>query len=732
MSRKIDTRNAGIDSMKLVAAFLVVAIHVSPLQSINATADFIFTRIIARVAVPFFFMVSGYFVLADSKRRNGKAIRFLRKTAWIYFAATLLYLPVQFYAGKLKALSLSGIGKALFLDGTFYHLWYLPAAMTGMLLCIFFLRIAGERVALILSIFLYGFGLLGDSYFGLVKMIPPMETVYEALFRIFSYTRNGFFFAPLFLMLGCILAGKKKDNDCFVLSLLFGVLMLAEGMVLHHFKWQRHDSMYLFLPLLMYFLFREIQAWGHQMDADCRKSVLKEISPGDLAMLIYIIHPMVLIVLRGVSKPLGLYGLCVENTLVCYILVSIISAFSAWLFLFLGKKCKEKKKVSVGTQKDRAWIEIHPENLSRNVREIQSLLPRQCRFMAVVKANAYGHGDALIAKYLYQMGIRCFAVASLDEGIHLRKQGIKGEILILGYTSPENAGCLAKYDLIQTVVSEAYAKSLNETKVRVRVHIKIDTGMHRLGEDWRNRENIFQILKYPNLKTEGVFSHLCMADGRDEEAVSYTRAQIDHFGSVLTALKREVPHGLKAHLQSSYGTVNYPCLQCSYARIGIMMYGIKSNRLDQTVEKPDLRPVLSLKARVAQVKQLLEGESVGYGCSFKAPCDMLLAAVTIGYADGYPRNLSGKGVVLIRGKRAPVIGRICMDQLTVDISGIEGVRAGDEVTLIGRDGEAVISAEEVAALSGTITNELLSRMGARLGRIVAENRKGTACPLVKK
>lgn len=726
MSRKNAVRNAGIDTMKLIAAFLVAAIHVSPLQSINGTADFMFTRIIARVAVPFFFMVSGYFVLAESKKSNRKLLNFIKKTVCLYFAATLLYLPVRFYAGNLEALSIGEICKALFLDGTFYHLWYLPAVIIGMLLCAFWLRIAGERAALIISMLLYGFGLLGDSYFGLVQMLPALETFYEALFQISAYTRNGFFFAPLFLMLGCILAGKKKSlsvrKERYLLpAFFFAVLMLAEGMLLHHYKWQRHDSMYLFLPLLMYFLFGAICTWGSKENGIHRKALFSSVSLGDLAMLIYIIHPMTLIVLRGISKPLGLYGLCVENTLVCYILVSIISALGAWILLFLWKKFKERKKMSAGTQTDRAWIELHLENLRWNVQKIRSLLPPQCRFMAVVKANAYGHGDALTAKYLYQMGIRCFAVASLDEGIHLRTQGIKGKILILGYTSPENAGYLAKYHLMQTIVDEDYAKRLNAEGVLVRVHIKIDTGMHRLGEDWKNREKIVQIWKYPNLKIEGVFSHLCMADGRDEKAASYTAAQIANFEAVLETLQKEGIHDVKTHLQSSYGAVNYSYLQCSYARIGIMMYGIKSSSLDQTVEKPDLKPVLSLKARVAQIKQLLEGESVGYGCTFRAPCDMMIATVTIGYADGYPRNLSAKGVVLIRGKRAPVIGRICMDQLTVDVSGIEGVRAKDEVTLIGRDGEEEISAEEVAALSGTITNELLSRMGARLRRIVAEN-----------
>jgi len=726
-------RIASIEYMKLLCAFLVVAIHVSPLQSINETADFVLTRIIARTAVPFFFMVSGYFILSDCKRHNEKVLRFLKKTGVLYLAATLLYLPVNIYARNFFDISLGQILKEIFFDGTFYHLWYLPAVMMGMVICLLLIRLLGEKTAFVISLVLYIFGLLGDSYYGLTAMIPFLEKTYDNIFEISFYTRNGVFFAPVFLMLGCISAKaneKIRENDRFITEtagLIFLLLMTAEGLVLHRFKWQRHDSMYVFLVPLMYFLFLRISRFSREADrqkAGMENKRSRYGEPGKAAMIIYIIHPFVLVVLRGISKPLGMYHILVENTLICYVAVSLLSTLAAGLFLmlfglFTGRK-KAKKLPTLQT--DRAWIEIDLENLRWNVEQIREILPKGCKVMAVVKANAYGHGDVEVAKYLYGIGIRAFATATLEEAVHLRKNGVKGKILILGYTLPENAGYLAKYHLVQTVLDENYAGQLDKQGIPLKVHIKVDTGMHRLGEDWRNRDQIMEIFRYPNLQVEGVFSHLCASDSGEEEGILYTQKQIRNFLQVLDQIERAGYPGLKTHLQSSYGAVNYPELSCSYVRMGIMMYGCLSSPEDKVKRELSLKPVLTLKARVALVRKLNKGEYVGYGCTFRAPYDMMIAAVTIGYGDGYPRNLSqGKGCVLIGGKKAPVIGRICMDQLTVDLTGIENVKPGDEVVLIGKMGRAVIRAEDVAKAAGTITNELLCRMGSRLGHIVAQN-----------
>lgn len=770
-------RNVYVDYMKFIAAFLVVAIHVSPLSGINENGDFILTRIIARIAVPFFFMVSGYFVLPGSKKHNGRAVKFLKKTCILYLAAVILYLPVNFYTGYFKELKAGTVLKDIFFDGTFYHLWYLPAVILGILICLFLIRIMGEKAAFVITVILYLAGLLGDSYYGLTRLWPVTEKIYDGILQVFSYTRNGIFFAPVFLMLGCLIKNGEKteeeeskgnkaggngtNNVVYGLGvLIFFLPMMAEGLILHKFQWQRHDSMYIFLMPLMYFFFIWLTSLSpkEKDTAEENKKAGRSEDMGNMAMIIYIIHPMVLILLRGISKPLKLYGILVENTLICYAVVSLLSALGAWILLliykaFLGGPRRTKRRNRneedlqergnrereymqggerpeetlmqsgqlPGLERDRAWLEINLENLKWNVEQIKALLPGDCKFMAVVKANAYGHGSLAISECLYKRGIRAFAVAALEEGIYLRENGIKGKILVLGYTHPSNASYLAKYRLIQTVVDEKYAKDLNAQGIPLKVHMGVDTGMHRLGEDYRNREKIAAVLEYENLEVEGIYSHLCASDSREEWAEAYTKKQIERFYGVVDFLQERGWEELKTHLQSSYGAVNYPRLPVSYARIGIMMYGCLSGYGDETGQPLDLKEVLTLKARVALTKNLKKGECIGYGCTFKAPCDMMTATVTIGYGDGYPRNLSGgKQSLLIHGRRAKIIGRICMDSLMVDITGIEDVQPGDEVVLIGRDKDMRISAEEVAESAGTITNELLCRLGSRLGHIVTE------------
>lgn len=762
MEKKIDlqkgegfgapNRNVYIDYMKFIAAFLVVAIHVSPLSGINENGDFILTRIIARIAVPYFFMVSGYYVLPDSKKHNGRAVKFLKKTGILYLTAVILYLPINLYTGYFKELKAGKVLRDIFFDGTFYHLWYLPAVMLGVLLCLFLIRIMGERAAFIITVILYLAGLLGDSYYGLTRLLPVMGKIYDGILQVFSYTRNGIFFAPVFLMLGCLIKNRekkgeetleknkfdKKDTNCItyiLLALTFFLVMMAEGLLLHKYGWQRHDSMYLSLLPLMYFFFILLIRLSHKERNAAKESgkVGRLGEMGNMAMIIYIIHPMVLILLRGISKPLKLYGILVENTLVCYLAVSFFSALEAWILLvfyrmfFKGRE-RSMEKFSIqgkgmpGLEKDRAWLEINLENLKWNVEQIKGILPKGCKFMAVVKANAYGHGSLAIAEFLYKTGIRAFAVATLEEGIYLRKNGVKGKILVLGYTHPSHAAYLAKYRLIQTVVDGAYAERLNEWGIPLKVHIGVDTGMHRLGEDYRNREKIAAIFHYENLEVEGIYSHLCVSDSREEWAGAYTKKQIERFFGVVDSLRERGFEEIKIHLQSSYGVVNYPKLPVSYARIGIMMYGCLSNCGDETAQSLYLKEVLTLKARVALIKSLRKGECIGYGCTFQASCDMQIAVITIGYGDGYPRSLSGgKQSLLIHGKRAKIIGRICMDSLMADITDIADVKPGDEAVLIGRDRDMRISAEEVAFAAGTITNELLCRLGSRLGHIVTEN-----------
>lgn len=368
-------------------------------------------------------------------------------------------------------------------------------------------------------------------------------------------------------------------------------------------------------------------------------------------------------------------------------------------------------------KKGRAWIELNMGNLKHNIQEFRRLLPFDCTLMPAVKANAYGHGAVPVAQALQEEEIYAFCVASVAEGVQLRISGIRGEILVLGYTHPAEFGDLVAYDLIQTVVDGDYAEEMQSDGRRFTVHVGIDTGMHRLGERWDNLEEIVKIFRMPNLNVTGVFSHLCVSDGNSVQEQSYTLEQIHHFEYVVKELHRQGFCDFKCHLQGSYGILNYSECCFDYARAGIALYGIYSTKNDRTKEDINLKPVLSLKTRVESVKILYNGEGAGYGLTYSAHGNRKIAALSIGYADGVPRELSNSGYVLCNGKAAPVVGRICMDQMLVDVTGIECVKAGDEAVLIGKSGKLEIHAEELAHWAGTISNEIVSRLGERLERV---------------
>ncbi len=368
-------------------------------------------------------------------------------------------------------------------------------------------------------------------------------------------------------------------------------------------------------------------------------------------------------------------------------------------------------------QKGRAWIELNMGNLKHNIEEFRRLLPFDCALMPAVKANAYGHGAALVAKALQEQGIQAFCVASVAEGVQLRLSGIKGEILVLGYTHPAEFNDLVAFNLIQTVVDGDYAKQLQNDGRRFTVHVGIDTGMHRLGVRWDHIEQIVEIFQMPNLKVTGLFSHLCVSDGNSVQERTYTMEQIHHFEYVTEELHRQGFQNFKCHLQGSYGILNYSQCCFDYARAGIALYGIYSAKNDRTKASADLKPVLSLKTRVESVRMLYHGEGAGYGLTYNAQGNRIIAALSIGYADGVPRELSNCGYVLCNGRMAPVIGRICMDQMLVDVTDIPQVKAGDEAVLIGKSGDLQIQAEEMAQWAGTISNEIVSRLGERLERV---------------
>ena len=559
---------------------------------------------------------------------------------------------------------------------------------------------------------LYLIGLSGDSYYGLAEQVPALKRMYEGIFSVSSYTRNGLFYAPVFLVMGAgIRRGRIKSAEPagnlagFVLTL---GLMITEAVALHRLDLQRHDSMYIMLPAVMFFLFRALLAVD---TAPVRRF-------RELSTWIYVIHPFCIILVRGGAKAVHLEEFLVENSLVHYLAVCAASGVGAVIGSRIFARFSVFGRKEQAFEKGRAWIELSREDLARNVETLQGLFSSG-ELMPAIKANAYGHGAVLIAKELQKMGIKAFCVACAAEGVELRRHGITGEILVLGYTHPKDFGLLKKYRLIQTVVDLAYGKMLNHYGRKIKVHVKIDTGMHRLGERAEKSKEICRIFRLKNLQIEGIYTHLCADETKDAADQAYTKRQAALFYRIADRLEAQGFTGLKTHLLASYGLINYPELGGDYVRVGIALYGVLSDRKVGENHPAGLVPVLSLKARIAVVKDLYQGESVGYGLDYTADKDRRIAVLSIGYADGLPRSLSGgRGRVLIHGQCAPVIGRICMDQTIVDITGIEGVKAGESAVLIGRSGKEEITAYELAEGAGTITNEILSRLGERLERVV--------------
>lgn len=714
----------GIDQFRIAAAFMIVAIHTAPLSSFSKTADALITYCLGRIAVPFFLMVSGYFILGPCRKQKPqaeeKSKRFLMRIVVLYLLASVVYLPVKIYSGQIP----KGAGivfKEIFFDGTFYHLWYLPATILGSLLLLVLMKKCRPGVIWTTVMLLYLAGAAGDSYYGLVSQVPILKTVYEGIFWISTYTRNGIFYAPVFLWMGAAVFEEKRNGSRgknlagFLISLC---CMAVEGYLTYENQLQRHNSMYLFLLPAMFFLYQWLLLLPSKEGRAFRS----------ISMWIYMVHPACIILVRAAAKVLGLTELFVENSLLHFLLVSssslvisvaivlLVQAVHKSRFHKLKKQnCTEKKALQMGNS--RAWIEVSLGNLKHNVNQIKKILPYDCVLMPAVKANAYGHGALIVAKALQKQGIRDFCVASAEEGRELRQGGIQGEILVLSYTYPAQFSNLLKYDLTQTVVDAEYAKELQAFGKVIKVHVGIDTGMHRLGEWWENFGKILDIWDCSNLKITAIYSHLCVADGNTEEDREFTRNQIEHFHRVKEELYQSGVPRVKYHLQGSYGMLNYPECRFDYARVGIALYGLLSRADETTVVQPDLRPVLTLKSRIECVKTLKAGERAGYGLTYTAPRQRRIAVLSIGYADGVPRELSNCGYVLCRGEKAPIIGSICMDQMLVDVTGIESLSAGEEAVLIGTSGKAKIPAEVAAKWAGTITNELVSRLGSRLERV---------------
>jgi len=365
----------------------------------------------------------------------------------------------------------------------------------------------------------------------------------------------------------------------------------------------------------------------------------------------------------------------------------------------------------------RAWVEIDLEPLAHNVADIRSKLSKDCEIIAVVKANAYGHGVLQVAQRLAHEGIDFFAVACLSEAVELREVLPDAEILILGYTPQKYAKYLSENNLIQSVFDGGQAKALSGSGYNLRIHVAIDTGMRRYGFEYTKISEIENVFKYENLRVEGMATHFASADSIEQSDIEFSKVQISRFNSAVMTLKNMGYCVGKLHTQSSYAIYNHPDIVCDYARPGIMLYGVQSLH-GKTKLETNLKPLLSVKAVISQVRWINEGESVSYGRLYTATKPIKLASVAIGYADGIPRQMTGNGgMCIVNGCKVPIIGRICMDTLMIDATDIKDIKSGDIATLIGKDGDEVIYCEEVAEASGTITNDILCRLGIRLPRV---------------
>lgn len=365
------------------------------------------------------------------------------------------------------------------------------------------------------------------------------------------------------------------------------------------------------------------------------------------------------------------------------------------------------------------WIEINRERLKHNVTQIQSILPPNCKMACVVKANAYGHDAVLIAKELNSIGIYKFCVATMEEAIQLRKHDLAGDILILGYTNPEQSNLLYRYNLTQTVISLEYAKLLNKSSEKINVHICVDSGMHRYGERCEDIQSIAEIFNFENLNITGMYTHLCVSDSFTQKDKAYTHMQYQFFIKMISKLKLRGIQCPLVHIQATNGLLNYPQMAGDYARIGSGIYGLLLSSEDAANCKIDLKPILSLKSRVALVKTIMKHESVGYGLKFTAKNTSKIAVLPIGYSDGYFKDFScGVGKVIINGQYAPVVGNICMNGTIVDVTHIPQIKAGDIATLIGTSQDKQISAYELAENIEMYPQEMLCYLSDNLERIV--------------
>lgn len=377
----------------------------------------------------------------------------------------------------------------------------------------------------------------------------------------------------------------------------------------------------------------------------------------------------------------------------------------------------------------RTWAEISLDAIAHNFHSIKDKVGEKPKICCVIKADGYGHGAVELAHIYEKLGADFFAVSNIDEGIEIRTSGVKLPIVILGYTPVRDAQRLAQYNISQAVFSLEYAKALSaqcaEYGCVCKIHIKCDTGMSRIGfmcqefpRDDHSVKEICEACALTNLQPEGMFTHFCVSDETDEGR-AFTQKQYENFNHVRRALEESGLNIPIYHCSNSGAIEDYADTYCDMVRAGIILYGLAPS--PKLAGRLDLQPAMTLKTTVAYVKDLKKGATISYGRTFTAEKDMKIATVPIGYADGYVRQNAAEGYMLVNGKRAKIVGRICMDQTMLDVTDIDDVQIGDEVIVFGTGEHGEPTADTIAQNTGTINYEVVCLVGKRVPRIYYKN-----------
>ena len=379
----------------------------------------------------------------------------------------------------------------------------------------------------------------------------------------------------------------------------------------------------------------------------------------------------------------------------------------------------------------RTWAEISLNAIEHNYNVIRNKVADDTKVCCVIKADGYGHGAVELSQVYEKLGADFFAVSNIDEGIEIRKSGSKLPIVILGYTPVSEAENLAEYDISQAVFSLEYAKELSEKCVEedciCKMHIKVESGMSRIGfmcqefpRDEYSIEEICEACCLPNLEVEGLFTHFCVSD-EDAEGREFTNKQYENFIHVRDSLKKRGVDISVVHCSNSGAIEDYPETCCDMVRAGIILYGLAPS--SKLADRLDLVPAMTLKTVVAFVKEVQKGATISYGRTFTADRKMKIATVPIGYADGFIRQNAKDGYMMVNGKKAKIVGRICMDQTMLDVTDIEDVKTGDEVVVFGTGENGEPTADSLAENTGTINYETVCLVGKRVPRIYIKDGK---------